>query len=194
MRKCWDQWIPEKSFTRRPGSGRPRKNSRREDPPTSRRLAEGHLGSRPPLRVLPLTPTYRRLRLEWCRARRNSTEAEKNQVVFCDESRFNLSTDDNRVRVWRPRVEHLNPAFALQRPTVPTAEVTVSRRLYGRGLFVRRPVVCVPISSANKRVCLKRSRDNRHWSVPQWMTVHFTDESRFKLTDDSCLTFKWKEP
>ncbi|GFU54982.1 DUF4371 domain-containing protein [Trichonephila clavipes] len=32
-----------------------------------RRLAEGHLGSRHPLplRVLPLTPTHRRLRLEW---------------------------------------------------------------------------------------------------------------------------------
>ncbi|GFW18377.1 transposable element Tcb2 transposase [Trichonephila clavipes] len=34
-----------------------------------RRLAEGHLGSRCPLRVLPLTPTHRRLRLEWCRPR-----------------------------------------------------------------------------------------------------------------------------
>ncbi|GFX15289.1 transposable element Tcb2 transposase [Trichonephila clavipes] len=33
-----------------------------------RRLSEGHLGSRRPLRVLPLTPTHRRVRLEWCRA------------------------------------------------------------------------------------------------------------------------------
>ncbi|GFV89123.1 transposable element Tcb2 transposase [Trichonephila clavipes] len=24
VRKCWDQWIREMSFTRRPGSGRPR--------------------------------------------------------------------------------------------------------------------------------------------------------------------------
>ncbi|GFU69562.1 transposable element Tcb2 transposase [Trichonephila clavipes] len=36
-----------------------------------RRLAEGHLGSRHPLRVLPLTPTHRRLRLEWCPERGN---------------------------------------------------------------------------------------------------------------------------
>ncbi|GFU41887.1 transposable element Tcb2 transposase [Trichonephila clavipes] len=35
-----------------------------------RRLAEGHLGSWRPLRVLPLTPIHRRLRLEWCRATR----------------------------------------------------------------------------------------------------------------------------
>ncbi|GFX23766.1 transposable element Tcb2 transposase [Trichonephila clavipes] len=32
---------------------------------TRRRLTEGHLGSRCPLRVLPLTP-HRRLRFEWC--------------------------------------------------------------------------------------------------------------------------------
>ncbi|GFV33353.1 transposable element Tcb2 transposase [Trichonephila clavipes] len=64
-----------------------------------RRLAEGHLGSQNPLRDLPLTPTHRRLRLEWCRARGNWTAAEWNQVVFSDKSRFNLSSDDNRVRV-----------------------------------------------------------------------------------------------
>ncbi|GFW20574.1 PR domain zinc finger protein 1 [Trichonephila clavipes] len=38
----------------------------------------------------------------------------QNQVVFRDESRFSHSTVDNRVRVWRPHGEHLNPAFALQ--------------------------------------------------------------------------------
>ncbi|GFX65703.1 transposable element Tcb2 transposase [Trichonephila clavipes] len=88
-------------------------------------LTEGHLGSRCPFRVLPLTPTYRRLRLEWHRARGNWTAAEWNQVVFSDESRFNLSSDDNSVRVWRPHGEHLNPVFALQRHTAPTASVMV---------------------------------------------------------------------
>ncbi|GFV80683.1 transposable element Tcb2 transposase [Trichonephila clavipes] len=157
VRRCWDQWIREMSFTRRPGSGRLRQTSRREDhhivrnarvQPTAssaaiqvqvapsvrvpvfsrtiqRRLVEGHLGSRCPLRVLPLTPTHRRLRLEWCRARGNWIAAEWNQVVFSDESRFNLSSDDNRVRVWKSRGERLNPAFALQRHTTPTAGVMV---------------------------------------------------------------------
>ncbi|GFT22057.1 transposable element Tcb2 transposase [Trichonephila clavipes] len=41
-----------------------------------RRLAEGHLGSRRPLRVLPLTDTHRYLRLESCHARGNWTAAE----------------------------------------------------------------------------------------------------------------------
>ncbi|GFV98329.1 transposable element Tcb2 transposase [Trichonephila clavipes] len=156
-RMYWDQWIREISFTQRPGSGRSRQTSCRQDrhivrnahvhPTTSsaavqaqvtpsigdpvssrtilRRLAEEHLGSRRPLRVLPLTPTHQCLHLEWCHARGNWTAAELNQVVFSDESRFNLSSDDNRVRVWTPRDERLNPTFALQRHTAPTASVMV---------------------------------------------------------------------
>ncbi|GFY00725.1 transposable element Tcb2 transposase [Trichonephila clavipes] len=31
VRRCWNQWIREMSFTRRPGSGRPRQTSHRED-------------------------------------------------------------------------------------------------------------------------------------------------------------------
>ncbi|GFV91422.1 transposable element Tcb2 transposase [Trichonephila clavipes] len=47
-------------------------------------------------------------------------------VVFSDEFRFNLSSDDNRVRLWRrPRDERHNPAFALQRHTSLTAGVMV---------------------------------------------------------------------
>ncbi|GFY06233.1 transposable element Tcb2 transposase [Trichonephila clavipes] len=86
-----------------------------------RRLAEGHLGSR---RVT-LTPTHRLLLSEWCHARGNWTAAEWNQVLFSDESRFNLRSDDNRVRVWRLRGESLNLAFALQQHTAPTEGVMV---------------------------------------------------------------------
>ncbi|GFW73708.1 transposable element Tcb2 transposase [Trichonephila clavipes] len=31
VRRCWDQWIREMSFTRRPGPGRPPQTSRRKD-------------------------------------------------------------------------------------------------------------------------------------------------------------------
>ncbi|GFW21164.1 transposable element Tcb2 transposase [Trichonephila clavipes] len=88
-------------------------------------LTERHLGSRRPLRVLFLTPTHRHLLLEWCRARGNWTATEWNQVVFSDKFRFNLSSDDNCVRVLRPRVKRLNPAFGLQRHTAQTEGVMV---------------------------------------------------------------------
>ncbi|GFV39885.1 transposable element Tcb2 transposase [Trichonephila clavipes] len=147
VRRRWDQWIREMSFTRRPGSGHPRNTSRREDhrivrnarvqptassaaiqaqvAPSLRTIrrcpAEAHLGSKHPLCVLPLTPTHRRLRLKWCRPRGNWTAVEWNQVVFSDEPRFNL----NSGRDWRPRGERHNPAFALQRHSSPTAGVMV---------------------------------------------------------------------
>ncbi|GFW34481.1 transposable element Tcb1 transposase [Trichonephila clavipes] len=101
-----------------------------QTPPVSsrtlrKRLAEGHLGLRCPLRVLLSAPTHKLLRLEWCHARGNWTAVELNQLVFRDESRFNLSSDDNRDPLWRPRDEHLNPAFALQRHTAPTAGLMI---------------------------------------------------------------------
>ncbi|GFU77937.1 transposable element Tcb2 transposase [Trichonephila clavipes] len=86
---------------------------------------KGYLGSWRPLHVLPFTPTYRRRRLEWCHARRKSTAVEWNHIVFSDEFRFNLISEDNRVRVWRPHGERLNSIFALQRLTAPTASVMV---------------------------------------------------------------------
>ncbi|GFX54942.1 transposable element Tcb2 transposase [Trichonephila clavipes] len=41
------------------------------------------------------------------------------------ESRANLSSDDNRVREWRPLGERLYPAFALQLHITPKAGVMV---------------------------------------------------------------------
>ncbi|GFX87907.1 transposable element Tcb2 transposase [Trichonephila clavipes] len=153
VRRCWDQCIRAILFTRRLGSGRPQQTSPPHckkvtctancfnacHPGTGntftieaevssrtirRRLAEGHLRSRRPLRVLPLTPAHQRLRLKWCRARGNWT-ARLNQVVFSGESRFNLSSGDNRVRVGRPRRGRFNPVFTLQRYTTSTAYVMI---------------------------------------------------------------------
>ncbi|GFU93819.1 transposable element Tcb2 transposase [Trichonephila clavipes] len=83
VRRCWDQWIREMSFTLRTPSTD--QSSRRPPHRTSvssrtirRRLAEGHLGSRCPLPALPLTPTHQCLRLEWCHTRGNRTAAEWN--------------------------------------------------------------------------------------------------------------------
>ncbi|GFY02877.1 transposable element Tcb2 transposase [Trichonephila clavipes] len=61
--------------------------------------------------------------LDWCHARGNWTAVEWNHVDLSDK--FNLSSDGNRVRVWRHRGEQINPAFALQRHTASTAGVKV---------------------------------------------------------------------
>ncbi|UYV66612.1 Transposase [Cordylochernes scorpioides] len=75
----------------------------------SRRLVANGLHSCRPLRRLTLTPPNRRQRLEWCRAR-STWMTEWHRVVFSDESRFCLSSDSRRVRVWRRPGERSNPA------------------------------------------------------------------------------------
>ncbi|GFU49827.1 transposable element Tcb2 transposase [Trichonephila clavipes] len=67
----------------------------------SRHLAPANLKSKLPFRALPLTPEHRPLRLQWCHARSMWNVTDWQKVVFSDELRFVLGTDDNRVRVWR---------------------------------------------------------------------------------------------
>ncbi|GFU53546.1 gamma-aminobutyric acid receptor alpha-like [Trichonephila clavipes] len=67
----------------------------------SRHLAEPNLESKHPFRALPLTPEHRQLRLQRCQARSMWNVTDWQKVVFSDESRFVLGTDDNRVRAWR---------------------------------------------------------------------------------------------
>ncbi|UYV63635.1 hypothetical protein LAZ67_2005108 [Cordylochernes scorpioides] len=81
------------------------------------RLVANGLHSCRPLIRLPLTPPNRRQHLEWCRAR-STWMTEWHRVVFSDESRFCLSSDSRRVRVWRRREERSNPAAIVERPTV----------------------------------------------------------------------------
>ncbi|GFU71720.1 transposable element Tcb2 transposase [Trichonephila clavipes] len=91
----------------------------------SRHLAEANLKSKRPFRALPLTQEHLQLRLHWCQARSmwNATDGQK--VVFSEESRFILGTDDNRVRMWRHPGERYNSPNIALRHTARTAGVMV---------------------------------------------------------------------
>ncbi|KAJ8897004.1 hypothetical protein PR048_002350 [Dryococelus australis] len=65
-----------------------------------RHLLQTGLVARIPLRRLPLSRNHKRLRLQWARERRRWC-AEWQSVVFTDESRFNLSYCNGRIRVRR---------------------------------------------------------------------------------------------
>ncbi|GFX54639.1 transposable element Tcb2 transposase [Trichonephila clavipes] len=91
----------------------------------SRHLAEANLKSKHPFRALPLTPEHRQLRLQWCQARSMWNVPDWQKVVFSDESRFVLGTDDNRVRVWRRPGERYNSPHTVLRHTARTAGVMV---------------------------------------------------------------------
>ncbi|GFU91579.1 transposable element Tcb1 transposase [Trichonephila clavipes] len=129
FRNCWEQWTREGTHVRKTGSGANRKTTRREDrrivrqalvdptatrstiradigvaivpQTTSRHLAEANLKSKRPFCALPLTPEHRQLRLQWCQARSMWNITDWQKVMFSDESRFVLETDDNCVQMWR---------------------------------------------------------------------------------------------
>ena len=65
-----------------------------------RRLLRAGLVARMPLRRLPLSKDHQRLRLQWARDRRH-WRVEWRNVVFSDESLFNMSYNDGRIRVRR---------------------------------------------------------------------------------------------
>ncbi|GFY31276.1 transposable element Tcb1 transposase [Trichonephila clavipes] len=153
VRNCWEQWTREGTHVRKTGSRATRKTTRREDrrivrqalvdptvtrstiradvgvaivPQTiSRHLAEANLKSKSPFQALPLTPEHRQLRLQWCQARSMWNVTDWQKVVFSDEFRFVLGTDDNRVRVWRRPGERYNSPHTVIRHTARTAGVMV---------------------------------------------------------------------
>ncbi|GFT62370.1 transposable element Tc1 transposase [Trichonephila clavipes] len=145
VRNCWEQWTREGTHARKTGSGA---TTRREDRAasicrhhsdsfndTSRRrrsncstnshLAEANSKPKRPFRALPLTPEHRQLRLQWCQARSMWNVTDWQMVVFSDESRFVLGTDDNRVRVWRCPGERYNSPPTVLRHTDRTAGAMV---------------------------------------------------------------------
>ncbi|GFT29996.1 transposable element Tcb2 transposase [Trichonephila clavipes] len=90
-----------------------------------RRLTEVGLRSRRPLRRLPLTPHHRQCRLDFCRPRATWSVTDWRRVIFSDESRFSLSADDHRTRVWRRTGQRSDPAFIVERHTAISQGVTV---------------------------------------------------------------------
>ncbi|KFM75855.1 Transposable element Tcb1 transposase, partial [Stegodyphus mimosarum] len=79
-------------------------------------------------------------------------------------------------------------------PGTTISRQTVYRRLGQIGLYARRPVRCVPLTSTHCRLRLAWSREHAQWTPQQWACVMFSDESRFSLQSDSHRTFIWRAP
>ncbi|GFV30093.1 transposable element Tcb1 transposase [Trichonephila clavipes] len=65
--------------------------------------------------------------VDWifCRPRATWSVTDWRRVIFSDESRFSLSADDHRTRVWRRTGQRSDPAFIVQRHTAISQGVTV---------------------------------------------------------------------
>ncbi|GFU23006.1 transposable element Tcb1 transposase [Trichonephila clavipes] len=113
VKNCWEQWAREGTHAQKTGSEATRKTTRRED----RRIVRQAL----------VDPTVTRstIRADWCQVRSIWNVPDWQKVVFSDESRFVLGTDDNRVRVWRRPGERYNSPHTVLRHSARTAGVMV---------------------------------------------------------------------
>ncbi|GFV12736.1 transposable element Tcb2 transposase [Trichonephila clavipes] len=80
--------------------------------------------------------------------------------------------------------QHLRSAIGT---TVSTQ--TVRNRLHGVGLYARRPMVCVRLTSRHR--CDRREWATEHvsWRRNEWSNVPFSDESRFSFHPDNRRIF-----
>ena len=107
-----DRFLPATSTAAvTPGRNNPRISA----PTVRRRLREANLNSRRPYVGAVLTPRHRRQRLAWARQHLCWTRHQWHQVLFTDESRFQLDVSDGRIRVWRRRNERYADVCVRQR-------------------------------------------------------------------------------
>ncbi|GFY22350.1 transposable element Tcb2 transposase [Trichonephila clavipes] len=115
--RCWQQWITEGRVYRRGGAIK-----RNHKETTDRSWLEEPTSAK----TLTTDPHHhRQCRLDFCRPRATWSVTDWRRVIFSDESRFSLSADDHRTRVWRRTGQRSDPAFIVERHTAISQGVTV---------------------------------------------------------------------
>ncbi|GFW78583.1 HTH_Tnp_Tc3_2 domain-containing protein [Trichonephila clavipes] len=69
---------------------------------------------------------------------------------------------------------------------------TVAKRLRGRRIYTRRPVLCVPLTGQHRTARLQWCREHHNWTEQDWACVLFSD-SRFSLSSDCRRQLIWRE-
>ncbi|GFS50662.1 transposable element Tcb2 transposase [Trichonephila clavipes] len=70
---------------------------------------------------------------------------------------------------------------------------TVRNRLHGVGLYARRPMVCVRLTSRHRRDRREWATEHVNWRRNEWSNVLFSHESRFSVHPNNRRIFIWRE-
>ncbi|GFU90990.1 transposable element Tcb2 transposase [Trichonephila clavipes] len=109
--------------TQQPVSGRPRVITPRQD-----RYLETQsccLCARRPAVCILITSAHKRARLNWSLKHQHWSVGEWANVMFSDESRFSLSNDSRRVKIWRERETRFELRNITERHYFPSSGVMV---------------------------------------------------------------------
>lgn len=114
------------------------------------RLRKARLRACRPYVGVPLTRRHRQTRLQWARTHRRWTLQQWNHVLFSDESRFNVSFSDGRIRVWRRKGERYDQANVTQHDRYGGGSVMVWGGICHRG---KTQLVTIPGTLTAARYC-----------------------------------------
>ncbi|GFX22094.1 transposable element Tcb2 transposase [Trichonephila clavipes] len=89
------------------------------------RLSHVGLYARRPSVCIPLTSVHKRAPLNWSLKHQHWSVGEWANVMFSDESRFSLSSDSRRVKIWRERGARFEPRNITERHHFPSRGVMV---------------------------------------------------------------------
>ncbi|GFY13195.1 transposable element Tcb2 transposase [Trichonephila clavipes] len=70
---------------------------------------------------------------------------------------------------------------------------TVRNRTHGVGLYARRPMVCVRLTSRHHRDRREWATEHVNWRRNEWSNVLFCNESRFSVHPNNRRIFIWRE-
>ncbi|GFW57732.1 transposable element Tcb2 transposase [Trichonephila clavipes] len=70
---------------------------------------------------------------------------------------------------------------------------TVRNRLHGVGLYARRPMVCVRLTSRHHRDRREWATEHVNWRINEWSNFLFSNESRFSVHPDNRSIFIWRD-
>ncbi|GFW31890.1 transposable element Tcb2 transposase [Trichonephila clavipes] len=70
---------------------------------------------------------------------------------------------------------------------------TVRNRLHGVGLYARRPMVFVRLTSRHHRDRREWATEHVNWRRNEWSNVLFSDESCFSVHPDNRRIFIWRD-
>ncbi|GFT75972.1 transposable element Tcb2 transposase [Trichonephila clavipes] len=69
----------------------------------------------------------------------------------------------------------------------------VRNRLHEGRLYVRRPMVYIPLTPHHRAARRRWTAEHRNWEQHDWSQVLFTDESRFSLECDTRRVLVWRD-
>ncbi|GFV10619.1 transposable element Tcb2 transposase [Trichonephila clavipes] len=87
----------------------------------------------------------------------------------------------------------MNVTLLKQHLRSATGTQTVRNRLHGVGLYARRPMVCVRLTSRHRRDRSEWATEHVNWRRNGWSNVLFSDEFCFFVHPDNRRIFIWRD-